>query len=157
MPEAAGRPVIDRIDQAIIDRLQGGFPLCEQPYAEAASTLGIGETELLARLQRMLGTRVLTRFGPMFQVERLGGAFLLAAMCVPESDWESVVATVNSFPEVAHNYRRESEKNCEFNMWFVLATETLDGIDSVVRKIQEASGLTVFPFPNRTHGRLPHP
>ena len=147
MPEAAGRPAIDRIDQAIIDRLQGDFPLCEQPYAEAASALGINESELLSRLQRMLDTRVLTRFGPMFQVERLGGAFVLAAMCVPEVDWERVAATVNAFPEVAHNYRRESEKGCEFNMWFVLATETPEGIDSVVQKIEEASGLPVFSFP----------
>ena len=147
MPEAVARPAIDRIDQTIIDRLQGDFPLCEQPYAEAASALGIEEAELLSRLQRMLDTRVLTRFGPMFQVERLGGAFVLAAMCVPEADWERVAATVNAFPEVAHNYRRESAKGCEFNMWFVLATETLDGVDSVIREIEEASGLPVFPFP----------
>ncbi len=147
MPEAAGRPAIDRIDQAIIDRLQGDFPLCEQPYAEAASALGIQENELLSRLQRMLDTRVLTRFGPMFQVERLGGAFVLAAMCVPDEEWESALATVNAFPEVAHNYRRESEKSCEFNMWFVVATETPGGIDEVVQKIEDASGLAVYAFP----------
>jgi hypothetical protein len=32
-------------------------------------------------------------------------------------------------------------------MWFVLATETADGIASAVRRIEEASGLPVFPFP----------
>jgi hypothetical protein len=95
----------------------------------------------------MLATRVLTRFGPMFQVERMGGAFVLAAMRVPEADWLRVLEIVNAFPEVAHNYRRESDRNCEFNMWFVLATETADGIDAAVRRIEEASGLPVFPFP----------
>ena len=138
---------IDATDGAIIDGLQGGFPLCERPYAEAARVLGIGEGELLERLQRMLETRVLTRFGPMFQVERMGGAFLLAAMCVPEADWQWVVEVVNAFPEVAHNYRRESARNCRFNLWFVLATETSDGIAGVVQAIEEASGLPVFPFP----------
>jgi hypothetical protein len=34
---------------------------------------------------------VLTRFGPMFQVERMGGAFVLAAMRVPEADWQRVL------------------------------------------------------------------
>ena len=138
---------IDEIERAIIDRLQGGFPVCEQPFAEAAVELGIDEEELLSRLRGLLEARVLTRFGPMFQVERMGGAFVLAAMCVPDEDWERVVATVNSFPEVAHNYRRESEKCCDFNLWFVLATETPDGIDRAVSKIEQASGLPVYAFP----------
>ncbi len=138
---------IDATDRAIIDGLQGGFPICERPYAEIAERLGISETELLERLQRMLATRVLTRFGPMFQVERMGGAFVLAAMRVPDAEWLRVLEIVNAFPEVAHNYRRESDRNCEFNMWFVLATETADGIDTAVRRIEEASGLPVFPFP----------
>jgi DNA-binding Lrp family transcriptional regulator len=144
MREAAA---IDALDRAIIDRLQGDFPICEQPYAEAAAALGIDEGELITRLQRLLDTRVLTRFGPMFQVERMGGAFVLAAMRVPEAEWERVVEAVNAFPEVAHNYRRESAQNCDFNMWFVLATETPDGIAAAVRKIEAASGLPVFPFP----------
>lgn len=147
MRETATIKAIDEIDRAIIDRLQGDFPICERPYAEAAAALGISEEALLLRLQRMLDTRVLTRFGPMFQVERMGGAFVLAAMCVPDADWDRVLAAVNAFPEVAHNYRRESARQCEFNMWFVLATETPEGIASAVQKIEDATGLPVFPFP----------
>lgn len=147
MREAATVKAIDEIDRAIIDRLQGDFPICEQPYAEAAAALGISEEALLSRLQRMLDARVLTRFGPMFQVERMGGAFVLAAMCVPDADWDRVLAAVNAFPEVAHNYRRESARQCEFNMWFVLATETPEGIENAVQKIEAAAGLPVFPFP----------
>lgn len=138
---------IDATDRAIIDGLQGGFPICERPYAAAAAQLGIGEDELIARLQRLLAERVLTRFGPMFQVERMGGAFVLAAMRVPEADWQQVLAIVNGFPEVAHNYRRESDRGCDFNMWFVLATETTDSIAAAVRGIEGATGLPVFPFP----------
>ncbi|WP_301101035.1 AsnC family transcriptional regulator [Propionivibrio sp.] len=147
MPEAAHSPPLDAIDRAIIDHLQGDFPLCAAPYAEAASALGIDENELLTRLQRLLDARVLTRFGPMFQIERMGGAFVLAAMRVPDENWTSVVATVNALPEVAHNYQRESGKGCDFNMWFVLATETTDGIAAALEKIEAATGLPVYPFP----------
>ena len=114
---------IDALDRAIIDGLQGGFPICERPYAQVAAGLGMSEAELLERLQRMLDARLLTRFGPMFQVERMGGAFVLAALRVPEGDWQRVLEVVNALPEVAHNYRRESERGGGFNMWFVLATE----------------------------------
>ena len=147
MREALAAAAIDATDRAIIDHLQGGFPICERPYAQAAAALGIGEDELLERLQRMLDARVLTRFGPMFQVERMGGAFVLAAMCVPEANWQHVVDIVNAFPAVAHNYRRESDRACPFNMWFVLATETADGIAAAVHTIEAASGLPVFAFP----------
>ncbi|HAY28840.1 MAG TPA: AsnC family protein, partial [Candidatus Accumulibacter sp.] len=79
--------------------------------------------------------------------ERMGGAFVLAAMAVPESDWLRVRAIVDSLPEVAHNYRRESDRNSAFNMWFVLATESAAGIAAAIGRIEERSGLPVFAFP----------
>jgi hypothetical protein len=79
----------------------------------------------------------------MFQIERMGGAFVLAAMQVPEDDWARVLEIVNGFPEVAHNYRRTHA----LNMWFVLATETPAGIADTVARIEAASGLPVYPFP----------
>ena len=147
MREGREKPEIDDVDRRIIDALQGDFPVCDRPYAAAAEQLGITEEDLLARLQSMLERRVLTRFGPMFQIERMGGAFVLAAIAVPEADWDKVNELVNAFPEVAHNYRRESDLNTPFNMWFVLATETREGIAAAVEKIEAASGLSVYPFP----------
>jgi DNA-binding Lrp family transcriptional regulator len=134
---------LDATDRTLINALQGDFPICERPYAAAAERLGIGEEELLARLQRLLDHKVLTRFGPMFQIERMGGAFVLAAMRVPPADFERVAAQVNALPQVAHNYRREHE----LNMWFVLATETPAGIAEAVAAIETATGLPVYPFP----------
>lgn len=146
MPKPTPAP-LDEIDRRIIDALQGDFPICEHPYAAAAERLGMTEAALLARLQSLLERKVLTRFGPMFQIERMGGAFVLAAMAVPEADWVRVNEAVNAFPEVAHNYRRESALKTPFNMWFVLATETKEGIAAAVARIEAATGLPVFPFP----------
>ena len=94
-------PEIDAVDRQIIDQLQGDFPLCERPYAAAAERLGITEEDLLGRLQRLLDARVLTRFGPMVQIERMGGAFVLAALAVPEARYDEVAARVNALPQVA--------------------------------------------------------
>lgn len=134
---------LDDLDRRIINALQGGFPLCDEPYREVADGLGTTEAELLARLQRLLDARVLTRFGPMFQIERLGGRFVLAALAVPEERFDEVTALVNALPEVAHNYRREHR----LNMWFVLATETPAGIAQAIARIKAATGLPVFAFP----------
>ena len=141
MPEVA--PVLDEVDRRLIARLQGGFPICEHPYAEAADGLGITEAELIHRIKRLLDAKVLTRFGPMYQIERMGGAFVLAALAAPEERYEEVAAAVNALPEVAHNYRREHA----LNMWFVLATETPEGIPAAIEKIESATGFTVYAFP----------
>ncbi|PKO34770.1 MAG: AsnC family protein [Betaproteobacteria bacterium HGW-Betaproteobacteria-7] len=136
-------PELDAVDRRLIDELQGGFPICAAPYAEVAGRLGIDEADLLARLERLLAQRVLTRFGPMYQIERMGGAFTLAALAVPEARYEEVAAQVNALPQVAHNYRREHA----LNMWFVLATETPAGIGEAIARIERATGLTVRNFP----------
>ena len=141
-PDTLGT-VIDQTDRQIINALHGGFPLSERPYREVAETLGLTEDELIRRIESMLERRVLTRFGPLFQIERLGGAFVLAALKVPEADFERVAAQVNEFAEVAHNYRREHA----LNMWFVLATETPGGIAETIGRISSATGLDVFAFP----------
>lgn len=136
-------PELDAVDRQIIAKMQGDFPLCERPYAAVAEVLGIPEGDLLSRLQRLLDSRVLTRFGPMMQVERMGGAFVLAALAVPEARYDAVAAMVNALPQVAHNYRREHA----FNMWFVLATETPAGIAEAIARIEGDTGLKVRAFP----------
>jgi DNA-binding Lrp family transcriptional regulator len=134
---------VDSIDRAIINRLQDGFPISAQPFSEVAAELGLGEDELIARVQHLLDARTLTRFGPMYHAERLGGALTLAAMKVPAQDFERVAEQVNALPEVAHNYEREHP----LNMWFVLATETADGQRLAIEKIEQETGCRVYNMP----------
>lgn len=134
---------MDALDRAIINQLQGGFPLVARPWAKAAETLGTDELTLLARVAHLLDEGTLTRFGPMYDVEKLGGAFSLCAMSVPEGDFERVAALVNAHPEVAHNYAREHR----LNMWFVLATGTRADIPRVLDTIRAETGLEVLDFP----------
>ena len=134
---------MDALDRRIVNELQGGFPFSERPYAEVAARLGTHEDELIRRIDRLLADGTLSRFGPMYHAERLGGALTLAALRVPEADFERVAAQVNAHPEVAHNYAREHV----FNMWFVLATEMPGRIDEVIASIERETGLKVYNMP----------
>jgi DNA-binding Lrp family transcriptional regulator len=134
---------MDALDRAILNELQGGFPLSERPYAEVAARLGTSEIDLMQRLDTMLNDGLLTRFGPMYHAERLGGGLTLVAMQVPAHDFERVAALVNAHPEVAHNYAREHA----FNMWFVLATETPERIAEVLADIEHETGCKVYNMP----------
>ena len=136
-------PPLDATDRAIVNRLQEGLPLTERPYAGVAAELGLTEDALLRRLQALLEARVLTRFGPFFDAAALGGAFCLCAMAVPADRFDAVAVAVNAHPEVAHNYARTHR----LNMWFVLATETPDGIAAAADAIEAETGLRVYRFP----------
>jgi siroheme decarboxylase len=134
---------MDELDRAIVDRLQTGFPVSERPFREAAGSLGTTEDDLIARIDRLLHEGTLTRFGPLFQVERMGGALTLAAISVPAELFDDTAAAVNAFPQVAHNYAREHP----LNMWFVVATETPEAAEETLRRIEARTGMPVFAFP----------
>jgi len=134
---------MDLIDRNIINELHGGLAICERPYLEAAERLGIGEDDLIARLKRLLEEGVLTRVGPLYQIERMGGAFTLAALHAPAERYEQVAQWVNALPQVAHNYARDHA----LNMWFVVATETPAEIQAVLDQIAAQTGCEVFNFP----------
>ncbi|MFO1423781.1 MAG: Lrp/AsnC family transcriptional regulator [Candidatus Competibacteraceae bacterium] len=134
---------MDELKRRLIDEWQGGFPLCERPFAVVAERLDSSEDAVLQALRELLADGTLTRFGPLYQIERLGGAFSLAALQTPEADFDRIASIVNGFPEVAHNYRRDHA----FNMWFVLATETPAGMNETIERIAAATGLPVFNFP----------
>jgi len=136
-------PVLDAVDRQIINGLQGGFPICDHPFAVAARNLGLEEGELIARLQRLLDDKVLTRFGPLYNADRFGGSNVLAAMCVPNGDFDRIAQFVNQQPEIAHNYRREHR----LNMWFVGAAETPEKVESAFRYIEKITGYPIYRFP----------
>jgi DNA-binding Lrp family transcriptional regulator len=133
---------LDAIDRRIVNATQGGFPICERPYQVLAQRLGLTEADLLGRIERLLAGRVLTRFGPLYNADRLGGVNVLAAMAVPEADFDRVAGLVNARPEIAHNYRREHP----LNMWFVGAAETPDKVEAAFCAIEAATGLAVQRF-----------
>ncbi len=143
MRRPAAPVALDDADRAILNALQEGFPICPRPYAEAAAPLGLTEDELIARIARLLDTGAVTRFGPFLDAAAIGGAFCLCALRAPQSRFDEIAGIVNAFPEVAHNYARDHA----LNMWFVLATETPEGIAAAADAIEAATGLTVLRFP----------
>ena len=134
---------MDELDRRIVNRLQGGFPISERPFAEAAAALATDERTLIERIGNLLADGTLTRFGPLYDVEKMGGAFTLCAMRVPPADVERAAALINAHPEVAHHYEREHA----YNLWFVLATGAPGQIAATIRAIEAKTGFPVLDLP----------
>jgi len=138
------------LDKKLINLLQDGFPLTPRPFLTVAEQLSdegveVTEAEVIHSIQALLDEGILSRFGPMYQAERMGGGLTLAAMKVAEEDYERVTDQVNAFSQVAHNYRREHE----LNMWFVLATESPEEIEDCIDKMEAITGYHVFNMPKK--------
>jgi len=134
---------MDEIDRVLVGTLQEGIELAERPFQALAERLHTSEEEIVRRIGKLLDEGVLTRFGPMYDAERMGGAYILAALCVPRADYERVAALVNARPEVAHNYEREHA----YNMWFVVGAERGEQAFEAIGAIERETGLSALVLP----------
>ena len=135
--------ICDPTDRAIINGLQGGFPLTERPFRDAGHQLGLSEGELIEGVQHLIDTGRLSRFGPLWNAEGLGGDVCLCAMAVPAERFDAVAEQVNAHPEVAHNY----ERTHALNMWFVISADRPERISEVAASIEAESGIKVYRMP----------
>jgi DNA-binding Lrp family transcriptional regulator len=131
------------IDKKIINHLQGGFPIDENPWQILSERLHINAETLIERIQLMQDAGFISRFGPLYHAEKMGGGLTLAAIKVEANQYDDITEIVNSFDEVAHNYERDHE----LNMWFVVATETEPQVGQVIEKIQQQTGHRVYNMP----------
>jgi DNA-binding Lrp family transcriptional regulator len=136
---------LNRLERTFINRFQGGFPLIEQPFAAVAECLDTDESTLILTIDGLLQKGLLSRFGPLFDAERLGGAVTLAALEVPQHRYAQVTEQVNSLTSVAHNYRRDHR----LNMWFVVTSEQVEGVATTLVEIERLTGLRVYNFPRQ--------
>jgi DNA-binding Lrp family transcriptional regulator len=136
---------VDPTGRAIINGLQGGFPLTHRPFRDAGADLGLTEEEMIQGVGDLIETGQLSRFGPLWNAETLGGGVCLAAMVVPPERFDDVAGQVNAHPEVAHNYERDHS----LNMWFVVSAENADRVDEVIDKIERETGLAVYAMPKQ--------
>ena len=103
---------MDELDRAIINELQGGFPVCDRPFAEVAVRLHSTEQEIISRIDRLLKQGTLSRFGPMYHAERMGGSLSLAAMKIPDSDFERVAEILNGYRKWRTTMRATMHSAC---------------------------------------------
>ncbi|QWG20325.1 Lrp/AsnC family transcriptional regulator [Bradyrhizobium sediminis] len=136
-------PVLDPTSRAIINGLQGGFPLTPRPFRDAGAELGLSEGELIDGVRDLVGAGQLSRFGPLWNAEMLGGDVCLAAIAVPPERFDEVAEQVNAHPEIAHNY----ERSHALNMWFVISAEDPRRIAEVIAEIETETGLGVHAMP----------
>jgi len=133
---------LNKNEERILNDFQRDFPLEPRPYGRIAGNLGITEEELLEILADLKKRNVVSRIGPVVKPQSVG-ASTLAAMQVPKSRLSKVAEIVSGFEAVNHNYEREHR----LNLWFVVTAVDEAGVQAVLDKIEEQTGLPVISLP----------
>ena len=157
---------MDILDRKLLNVIQSGFPLVDEPYVEIGEQLGIDEAEVLERLARLRSNNVVRQISAIFDTRRLGYKTTLVAMAFPPEGLHAAALVINEHPGVSHNYAREGSY---YNLWFTIAVapdesleETVDGMAARTGALQHRLMPTIrffkigvnFNMVDRAHRRL---
>ena len=134
----SGRFLPDQTDLAILNALQDDLPLVSRPWKAIADRLGITETEIISRMNRLKDAGIIRGISPVLESRPLGlHAATLVAFRVPEDRIGKVAGIISTYPEVSHNFRRDHT----YNLWFTIAAPDREGIRHVLDEILQRTGI----------------
>src|SRR6476646_13681 len=146
IPRAYPSNAMDAADKRLCDLIQNEFPVVERPYAAIGERLEMGEDEVLERVQRLRGERIIRQISAIFDTRKLGYRSMLVAARAPAERADEAAEVISTHPGVTHNYERKHE----FNIWFTLGVPPTSrlGLDRSVELLGELAGVEVIrPLP----------
>jgi siroheme decarboxylase len=131
---------LDELDKKLLNLMQGRFPLESRPYEAVARLAGVGEDEVMSRVQHLIDERIIRQVTPIFDTRALGYSSMLVAAKVDPENPHRAAKVINAHPGVSHNYLR----NHDFNLWFTIATEPDSklGLQGTLAALAEEAGAT---------------
>jgi siroheme decarboxylase len=150
---------MDTVDMSLLIELQKGLPLVPEPYAAIGERLGLGEEEVLNRINSLKQNKVIRRFRARINQRSLGiVANALVGWNIPRSDEETGIRLA-SMPGVTHCYRRRVYPGrWEYAFYTVHHGWSREQILSEVAIIAQKTGYSeyVVLFSTDEYKRTPH-
>lgn len=121
------------LDKRILNRIQQDIPFELRPWRKIAKGLKVSEPRLLKRIDFLKRSGIIRRISATFNPRRVGYVSTLVAVKVALSDIDAAARKLNSYPEVTHNYKR----NSEYNLWFTLVAKNRQKISRIIGRIKK--------------------
>ncbi len=137
---------MDETNQKILEHVEKGIALINEPFKEIAAQLGITQQEVIARLTKLRQEGAIRRFGASIKPNKIGfSANALVAWKVPQNRVQEVGFYLSRFPEISHCYERKVvPQRWEYNVYTVLHAREREGIESMVNRISVAASLEEY-------------
>ena len=131
------RATLDDLDHQILKAVQDDFPLSERPYEVLAERLGLDESALWQRVERLLEQGTIRRLGASIDSRKLGFCSTLAAVRVKPDMVERAAEAIGRYQEVTHSYLRDHE----FNIWFTIIAPDNSRIEKILDDVRRELSL----------------
>ncbi len=139
--------VLSEQDYRLISVIQDGLPLVSHPYAELGKKLGMGEEEVIQRLDRMQREGIMSRFGVVVRHRELGyRANAMVVWDVPDGQVEEVGRALGAQSWVTLCYQRARHlPQWPYNLYCMVHGRRRDEVRETVRRMAVELGLTGIP------------
>ena len=133
---------IDTTDRRLIEATQSGLPLVPAPYAEIANALGLGEAEVMQRLQAMQDSGVIRRIAVAPNHYALGmTANGMTVWDVEDSAALDLGARIGALEFVSHCYLRpRALPDWPYNLFAMVHGKTRDEVAAKRAEIRALLG-----------------
>lgn len=137
---------MDKVDHAILNAMQEGISLLEEPFLKIAKEIEISQDEVIARLRRLIAHRVVKRFGVSINHKRIGiTANAVVAWKVPQRVVEEIGHKMSSYQEITHCYERKTiPKKWEYNLYTVVHGYDREEVKQFIKEVSNSLGVDEY-------------
>ena len=129
-------------DVATIRATQGPMEVTSEPYAAAATELGISQDELLGRLESMRERRALRRVAAILFHRRAGfSANGMGVWNVPEERILELGPRMSSFRGISHCYQRPTYADWPYSVFTMAHGRSKEECDAILDSIAADTGI----------------
>jgi DNA-binding Lrp family transcriptional regulator len=134
---------LSELDVAVIRALQGDMPIVREPYAPAASEVGLTTEGLLEHLRDMKDRGALRRVAAILYHRRAGfSANGMGVWKVPEDSVERIGPFMASFRGISHCYERPTYEDWPYSLFTMAHGRSQTECDAVLDAIADETGIT---------------
>jgi DNA-binding Lrp family transcriptional regulator len=132
----------DNFDRAVILALQGDMPVISEPYAPAATQLGITVEALLEHLRGMQDRRLLRRVAAILFHRRAGfSANGMGVWKVPDDRILELGKRMASFRGISHCYQRPTYADWPYSVFTMAHGRSKEECDAILDSIAADTGI----------------
>ncbi|TMM09244.1 MAG: Lrp/AsnC family transcriptional regulator [Actinobacteria bacterium] len=132
----------DDTDVAVIRALQGDMPIVPEPYAPAASSLGMAEKAMLNHLEGMRERRLLRRVAAILYHRRAGfSANGMGVWRVPDERVAELGPRMAAFRGISHCYQRPTYEDWPYSIFTMAHGRSKEECDAILDAIAADTGV----------------
>jgi siroheme decarboxylase len=143
VPAPVDAVAYDELDQAVIRATQGDLPVVPEPYAPAASELGMTQEALVEHLLGMQERGILRRVAAILFHRRAGfSANGMGVWRVPDERIAQIGPRMASFRGISHCYQRPTYKDWPYSVFTMAHGRSKEECDAILEAIAADTGIT---------------